>query len=70
MDNLTNICEATSQSHDLDNFRPTHRKGKKLLAEKKRRARINNCLMQIRHLVCDGQEEADTDLDKMEKAEI
>ncbi|CAL1548013.1 unnamed protein product [Lymnaea stagnalis] len=70
MDNLTNVCEATSQSHDIDNYRPTHRKGKKLLAEKKRRARINNCLMQIRDLVCEGEEDKDTDLDKMEKAEI
>lgn len=26
MENLTNVCEATSQSHDLDNYRPTHRK--------------------------------------------
>ncbi|XP_059167363.1 transcription factor HES-4-A-like [Physella acuta] len=70
MDNLPNVCEATSQSHDLDNYTPTHRKGKKLLAEKKRRARINNCLMQIRDIVCEGDEEKDTDLDKMEKAEI
>ncbi|XP_005109821.1 protein hairy [Aplysia californica] len=70
MERLTNICEATSQSLDLDTFRPTHRKGKKLLAEKKRRARINNCLMQIRDIVCEGDEDKETDLDKMEKAEI
>ncbi|BFZ23535.1 hypothetical protein BsWGS_26574 [Bradybaena similaris] len=70
MDNLTNVCEATSQSQELDNIRPTHRKGRKLLAEKKRRARINNCLMQIRQLVCEEQDEQDTDIDKMEKAEI
>ncbi|KAH9510334.1 hypothetical protein Btru_042804 [Bulinus truncatus] len=70
MDNTTNVCEATSQSHELDNYRPTHRKGKKLLAEKKRRARINNCLVQIRNLVCEGDNDKDTDLDKMEKAEI
>ncbi|CAG5123991.1 unnamed protein product [Candidula unifasciata] len=70
MDNFTNICEATSQSHDLDNYKPTHRKGKKLLAEKKRRARINNCLLQIRNIVCEGADDKDTDLEKMEKAEI
>ncbi|GFO08317.1 hypothetical protein PoB_003482200 [Plakobranchus ocellatus] len=67
---FTNVCEATSQSHELDNMRPIHRKGKKLLAEKKRRARINNCLIQIRDLVCEGSEEKDSDVDKMEKAEI
>ncbi|RUS72576.1 hypothetical protein EGW08_019662, partial [Elysia chlorotica] len=67
---FTNICEATSQSHELDNMRPIHRKGKKLLAEKKRRARINNCLVQIRDLVCEGEDEKDSDIDKMEKAEI
>ncbi|KAK0065340.1 protein hairy [Biomphalaria pfeifferi] len=70
MDNSPNVCEATSQSHEIDNYRPTHRKGKKLLAEKKRRARINNCLVQIRDLVCEGDNDKDTDLDKMEKAEI
>ena len=41
-----------------------------MLAEKKRRARINNCLSQIRDIVCEGHDENDTDLDKMEKAEI
>ncbi|BFZ22991.1 hypothetical protein BsWGS_26030 [Bradybaena similaris] len=70
MDNFTNICEATSQSHELDTYKPTHRKGKKLLAEKKRRARINNCLLQIRNIVCEGEDDKDTDLEKMEKAEI
>ncbi|GFS22601.1 transcription factor HES-1 [Elysia marginata] len=67
---FTNVCEATSQSHELDNMRPIHRKGKKLLAEKKRRARINNCLIQIRDLVCEGENDKDSDIDKMEKAEI
>ncbi|KAK6177523.1 hypothetical protein SNE40_015608 [Patella caerulea] len=48
------------------------RKGRKLLAEKKRRNRINECLNQIKNLLCEDSVSYQPDLDenKMEKAEI
>ncbi|KAK6177533.1 hypothetical protein SNE40_015616 [Patella caerulea] len=48
------------------------RKGRKLLAEKKRRNRINECLKQIKELICEDSVSYQTELDdnKMEKAEI
>ncbi|KAK6177525.1 hypothetical protein SNE40_015610 [Patella caerulea] len=48
------------------------RKGRKLLAEKKRRNRINECLKQIKKLICEDSVSYQTELDdnKMEKAEI
>ncbi|KAK6177536.1 hypothetical protein SNE40_015619 [Patella caerulea] len=47
-------------------------KGRKLLAEKKRRNRINECLNQIKNLLCEDSVSYQTDLDanKMEKSEI
>ncbi|XP_050413670.1 enhancer of split m7 protein-like, partial [Patella vulgata] len=48
------------------------RKGRKLLAEKKRRNRINECLNQIKNLLCDDSVFSERELDdnKMEKADI
>ncbi|KAK6177531.1 hypothetical protein SNE40_015614 [Patella caerulea] len=48
------------------------RKGRKLLAEKKRRNRINECLNQIKNLLCEDSVSYQTELDanKMEKVEI
>ncbi|KAK6177524.1 hypothetical protein SNE40_015609 [Patella caerulea] len=48
------------------------RKGRKLLAEKKRRNRINECLNQIKELICEDSVSYQTDQDtnKMEKSEI
>ncbi|KAK6177538.1 hypothetical protein SNE40_015621 [Patella caerulea] len=48
------------------------RKGRKLLAEKKRRNRINECLKQIKNLLRDDSVSYQTDLDgnKIEKVEI
>ncbi|KAK6177530.1 hypothetical protein SNE40_015613 [Patella caerulea] len=48
------------------------RKGRKLLAEKKRRNRINECLKQIKNLLCEDSVSYQTELgaNNMEKAEI
>ncbi|XP_067659116.1 enhancer of split mgamma protein-like [Haliotis asinina] len=46
------------------------RKGRKLMAEKRRRARINQCLIEIKDIVCAGHQQNDPNYDKMEKAEI
>ncbi|XP_071116287.1 enhancer of split m7 protein-like [Haliotis cracherodii] len=45
------------------------RKGRKLMAEKRRRARINQSLSDIKDMVCREQQN-DPNYDKMEKAEI
>ncbi|XP_046564248.1 enhancer of split mgamma protein-like isoform X2 [Haliotis rubra] len=46
------------------------RKGRKLMAEKRRRARINQSLTEIKDIVCEAQQRNDPNYDKMEKAEI
>ncbi|XP_067659138.1 enhancer of split m8 protein-like [Haliotis asinina] len=46
------------------------RKGRKLMAEKRRRARINQSLLEIKDIVCGAQQRNDPNYDKMEKAEI
>ncbi|XP_046564215.1 enhancer of split mgamma protein-like [Haliotis rubra] len=46
------------------------RKGRKLMAEKRRRARINQSLLDIKDIVCGDQQRNDPNFDKMEKAEI
>ncbi|XP_046370525.2 transcription factor HES-1-like [Haliotis rufescens] len=46
------------------------RKDRKLIAEKRRRARINQSLLDIKRIVCGSQQQNDPNYDKMEKAEI
>ncbi|XP_046564251.1 enhancer of split mgamma protein-like [Haliotis rubra] len=46
------------------------RKGRKLMAEKRRRARINQSLSEIKGIVCAGHQQNDPNFEKMEKAEI
>ncbi|XP_046564214.1 enhancer of split mbeta protein-like [Haliotis rubra] len=47
-----------------------YRKGRKLMAEKRRRARINQCLSEIKGIVCGAEQQNDPNFEKMEKAEI
>ncbi|XP_046333673.2 transcription factor HES-1-like [Haliotis rufescens] len=47
-----------------------YRKGRKLLAEKRRRARINQCMSEIKGIVCGAEQKNDPNYEKMEKAEI
>ncbi|XP_071116298.1 transcription factor HES-7.1-A-like [Haliotis cracherodii] len=46
------------------------RKGRKIMAEKRRRARINQSLSTIKSIVCAAHKRNDPNYDKMEKAEI
>ncbi|XP_046370527.1 transcription factor HES-7.1-A-like [Haliotis rufescens] len=46
------------------------RKGRKMMAEKRRRARINQSLSKIKSIVCAAHQRNDPNYDKMEKAEI
>ncbi|XP_067659481.1 enhancer of split m7 protein-like [Haliotis asinina] len=46
------------------------RKDRKLMAEKRRRARINQSLLDIKRIVCGAHQQNDPNYDKMEKAEI
>ncbi|XP_041378514.1 protein hairy-like [Gigantopelta aegis] len=62
--------ESCDMSYDLDSGNNVLRKGRKLLAEKKRRARINSCLGQIKSIICGGHKQNDPNYSKMEKAEI
>ncbi|XP_067659115.1 enhancer of split mbeta protein-like [Haliotis asinina] len=55
---------------ELDSDYMGRRKGRKLMAEKRRRARINQSLSEIKDIVCAAHQRNDPNYDKMEKAEI
>ncbi|XP_067659295.1 enhancer of split mgamma protein-like [Haliotis asinina] len=62
--------ESHHNSLESDSEYMGRRKGRKLMAEKRRRARINQCLTEIKGIVCGAHQRNDPNYDKMEKAEI
>ncbi|XP_046370531.2 transcription factor HES-1-like [Haliotis rufescens] len=62
--------ESYFHNTESDNEYMGRRKGRKLMAEKRRRARINQSLSEIKGIVCREQQQNDPNYDKMEKAEI
>ncbi|XP_067659222.1 enhancer of split m7 protein-like [Haliotis asinina] len=62
--------ESFERQMETDSEYIGYRKGRKLMAEKRRRARINQCLSEIKGIVCGAEQQNDPNYDKMEKAEI
>ncbi|XP_067659139.1 enhancer of split m7 protein-like [Haliotis asinina] len=62
--------ESHHNSLESDSEYMGRRKDRKLMAEKRRRARINQCLTEIKGIVCGAHQRNDPNYDKMEKTEI
>nr|XP_011456335.2 transcription factor HES-1 [Crassostrea gigas] len=77
---MCNTYQSNTQSNNMEDYEQENRnfpedkilsrKSKKPLMEKRRRARINNCLVQLKSLVLQAMKKDTTHYSKLEKADI